>query len=393
VDGKIDDAWTWKAPRVDPAVKLKPNWRRRWGVRIWADGKEATLTHWFSKWERYLLAFIAGAAATVVTLATYNEAHELHRIGMIERAVRGHAAGRERRALQRAIAAARAAIADGRPLALSRYLATGHMVEVFRHQMDYAVALLRSGDIASFNDLRHETPFVELSLRGRDLRGLNLAGANLANADLSGCRMSGTNLDAADLSRADLTGTDLTGADLTSARFEEANLSGASLAEVRGRGADFTHAVLDGATLAQVSKLTAARFDDAVLTRANLFQSRLPGARFVHTNMLLASLAEADLTTVAKLDRVDLTGANLSGTQLDAGRCSALWLTGATGLDSATATALKARGCIFKAYQVVDLVAPEISAGFKAQIAEDRSIPPNRRRLTLLSMLKDYYLQ
>ncbi len=348
---------------------------------------------WFSTWERYILAFIAGAAVALVILAAYNEAHQLHRIGVMERAVRDQAAGRERRALQRAVAAARAAIADGRPLAVSRFLATGFMVDVFRHQMDYAAALLRSGDIAAFNDLRRRVPFVAFSLRGRDLRGLKLAGANLAGADLTGCRMSGVDLHGADLSRADLTAAVLAGADLTSARFEAANLGGADLSKVHGRGADFTRAALDGATLVDVSDLTNARFDDAVLSRANLFRSRFPGARFVRTNMLLASLVEADLTAVAKLDRVDLTGANLGGARLDPARCSALWLTGATGLDSAASAALKARGSVFKARQVLALVAPEITAGFRAQIAEDPEVPRARRRTALLSMLKDYYLQ
>jgi len=348
---------------------------------------------WFWRWERYVLAFVAGAAACLLIFATYNEVRELHRIGVIERAVRNRAAGREEQALEGVVATARAAIADGRPLAVSRYLAAGHMVDVFRHQMDYAMALLGSGDVASFNDLRRQVPFVRFSLRGRDLRGFTLAGANLAGADLRGCRMSGCDLQGADLSQASLGGADLSDSNLGSASFEGADLSGAKLSRVHGRGTDFTRAVLDSATLGGISALTGARFDDAVLSRANLIGSTFPGAHFVRTNMLLASLVNADLTTVAGLDRVDLTGANLSGARLDPGRCSALWLVGETGLDEATAAGLRQRGCIFKADEVLDLVAPEISAGFWAQIAEDPGVPRDRRRWTLLSMLKDYYLQ
>ncbi|NOZ79161.1 MAG: pentapeptide repeat-containing protein [Acidobacteria bacterium] len=351
------------------------------------------MTQWFLKWERYILAFVAGAVVVLVVLAAYNEAHQLHRIGLIERAVKDHAAAREERALQRAIAVARSSIADGRPLTVSRFLATGFMVDVFRHQMDYAMALLRAGDIASFNDLRHEVPFVAFSLRGRDLRGFTLAGANLAGTNLRGCRMNGSDLQGADLSRADLSGADLSASNLSLANFEDADLSGANLSKVHGRATDFSHAVLEGATLARITALTGVHFDDAVLSRADLIDSTFPGAHFVRTNMLLASLVNADLTTVAKLDRVDLTGANLSGTRLNPGRCSALWLVGVTGLDDVTATALRARGCIFKADQVIDVVTPEISAGFRAQIAENPKVPPDRRRWALLAMLKDYYLQ
>lgn len=348
---------------------------------------------WFSRWERYFLAFLAGAAACLLALAAYNEAHQLHRLGVLERAIRDRTTGRETRALLKAIVSAREAMAEGTPLSVSGYLATGHMKEVFSHQMDYGAALLHAGDIAGFNALRDATPFVVVSLGGRDLSGLDLSGAKLVDADLSGCRLRRAVLRGADLSRADLGGADLSGADLTEARFEFANLSGAKLTGVHGNGADFKSAVLHAATLAHISELADARFDDAVLTQANLIGSRLPGAHLVRTNLLLASLVEADLTTVAELDRIDLTGSNLAGTRLDPERCSALWLTGATGLNHTTATRLRSRGCVFTTAGVIDLVAPAITAGFRVQIAEDPEVPPDRRRSTLLGMLKDYYLE
>jgi len=348
---------------------------------------------WFSRWERYFVAFLAGVAVSLLALAAYNEAHELHRIGVLERSVRDHDANREARALREAVVSARGALAEGMPLSVSRYLATGLMEDVYHHQMDYAAALLRAGDFAGFNELRKATPFVVLSLGGRDLSGLDLTGARLADADLSGCRLRRAILRSADLSRADLGAADLTGADLTGASFQFANLSGANLTGVHGKGASFQSAVLHAATLAHISELAGARFDDAVLTQANLIGSRLPGAHFVRTNMLLASLVEADLTGVAELDRVDLTGANLGGARLDPARCSALWLTGATGLDRTIGRRLRSRGCVFTPAGVVELVAPAITTGFRAQIAEDPEVPPDRRRSTLLGMLKDYYLE
>jgi len=351
------------------------------------------LARWLLTWEGYLLAFTAGAAACFLTFAVYNQARELHRLGVLERAVRDHAAGRESRALGEAVATARMAMADGRPLAISRYLATDHMVEAFHHQMDFAAALLRAGDIASFNDLRRKFPFVAFSLRGRDLHGLDLSGADLSGMDLRGCPMAGVNLHGAHLERATLSGADLSGSDLTASRFDEADLSGANLSQVHGTGTVFTRAVLADANLSRIGALEGARFDEAVMSQVSMVHSRFPGAHFVHTNLLLASLVGSDLRSIAELDRADLTGANLSGTQLDPRRCSNLWLTGATGLGRATAGALRRRGCLFKPDQVFGLVAPEIVTGFTAQIEENREIPAGQRRSALLSMLKAYSLQ
>jgi uncharacterized protein YjbI with pentapeptide repeats len=276
---------------------------------------------------------------------------------------------------------------------VSQHLATDVMLDAYHHQMDFAAALLHAGDVDSFNALRRRAPFVTLSLRGRDLQGLNLGGADLADADLSKCQLRGAELSGADLSRADLSGADLRGCDLTSAKLNAANLSGANLSGVHGDSADFSKALLVGALLTRISDLTKARFDGAVLSQASLFSSNLAGAHLVRADLVLASLAAADLTEVAALERVDLTGANLSGTRLDASRCSSLWMTGVTGLDGATTQALRIRGCVFDGESVVQHVAPEITAGFKAQIAEDPSIPKDLRRSTLLSMLKAYYLR
>lgn len=338
-----------------------------------------------------LVGVVLGAALCYGGLALVNELHGWHEVDSWRRALDARRHGDVAGLMRSTVAEARAALAEGAPLALSADLAGGVEPDLYRHHMEYAYRLLRAGRIAEYNRLRQESGYLLFDLSGRDLSGLDLHGAILADTMLEGTDFSGARLEEADLTRADLKRAELGGADLTRARFNEANLSDARLTAVRGTGADFTEAVLASALLVRITELDGARFVRATLTDANLGQSRLPGCDLTGADLAGASLVETDLSEVAAMAGANLYGANLAGAGFRPEVTPRAWLVNATGAAPAALRALAAHGGIVRAEDVESRVDLRIVEGFRAQVAADPAIAPAQRRGVLLEMLRRFY--
>ncbi|WP_377639299.1 pentapeptide repeat-containing protein [Oryzobacter terrae] len=168
--------------------------------------------------------------------------------------------------------------------------------------------------------------FAGANLEGADFTDANLIGANLEGAVLRRATFKNANLGAARLANADLTGATFQGTDLSQ------NIDGVC------RGADFTGAKLDGATL---------NFAGALLRNVNFPGANLEGADFTDANLIGANLEGAVLRRAtfksanlgaARLANADLTGATFQGTDLSQnidGVCRGADFTGAK-LDGAT---------------------------------------------------------
>ena len=120
---------------------------------------------------------------------------------------------------------------------------TTEEIELSQRQLDCkGLALLITGKIGDFNDLRKQNTewypdfsrshLIGISFVGADLSRVNFAGSILAKAILSGTNFSG-----ADLSNTDLSGAIFSGADLREADFAGANLDGAVFFKERIAGA------------------------------------------------------------------------------------------------------------------------------------------------------------
>lgn len=157
----------------------------------------------------------------------------------------------------------------------------------------------------------------EADLTGADLSLAQLSGASLLRATLSQANLSTATLNQANLERsrliqatlteATLIRARLTAADLTAAQLQRADFTHARLQQVTAAGANFSEAVLHGATL------RGADLTDADLTAADLHTADLEGARLRGANLRGADLRQANLRD-ADLQDVWLHGADLTGT-------------------------------------------------------------------------------
>jgi uncharacterized protein YjbI with pentapeptide repeats len=288
--------------------------------------------------------------------------------------------------------AATAAMRDGVPLEISQYLAFQYMPRLYEHQMDYALTLLRSGDVARFNTLREATSFLTLNLAHRDLSGLNLRGANFAGAELTASDFTGCDLSDADFWRAEMPRANLSETQVNRTNFSKAVLSSAVMVGIRGEQANFEEAVLVDASVVRLERLTLANFAGAELAQANLFGSKFPSARFDRADFTLASAVGSDFGDVESMRDVNLTGTNLTGARLEPGKVERAWFVNADGLQEELKDALRRSGGVASPEEVLQRVDSRIVAGFQAQIEEDPAIRPDQRRAVLLQMLQEYYL-
>ena len=348
---------------------------------------------WLQRWEGMVFGFVLGFCACIACSLGYHEAKALKRLSVWERSVEVRHLERSAALIDRHLQVAMEAIADGRPLATSRYLAFELMGRLYEHHMAYGLALLESGQSGEFNQLRAATGFLLLDLSGESLAGVSLAGVDLGGATLARANLQRCDLGGADLTGADLQGANLSGADLTRTNLQQANLADAILTEVHGRDTDFRQAVLVNASLTRCTGLEGARFDDAELGQANLWASRFPLARFDRADLTLASAVDADFSEVASMATADFTGVNLGGARLRPEAMERAWLVGVDGLDPAALTTLRRREAVVQADEVLRLVDPRVVDGFRAQVEASDAVPAERRHAVLLGMLKGYYLR
>jgi len=345
------------------------------------------------RFEGMVFGFVVGVVVALLGSAAWHQATGLLHVSAWRRAVETQNLPRIAELLEQEVALAEQAMADGRPLPASEHLAFELMPRLYRHQMEYAVDLLRRGESDRFNELGAATPFVLLDLSERDLSGLDLTGAKLDGAALVRTDLSGCDLTGASFLQADLPGAVLTGARVGGARFTLANLAGATLNGVAGERTDFRQAVLAGASMTTVHDLVGARFDGAILSEANLWRSRFPQAVFDTAELTMASAVEADLSEVASMIAADLTGANLGGARLSPAAMARSWLSGAEGLDAVSVLELRRHGAVLETDEVLRLVDPRIVDGFRAQVDEDDAIPAERKAAMVLYLLKGYYVR
>ena len=345
------------------------------------------------RWEGFLSGLVVGIGLTLLAIMAFHEIAGMRRVDVFRRAVENRHLGKIEAVMGEQLRLAEAALADGRPLPVSAWLASDLLSKLYVHHSAYLLDLLRRGDRDRFNELRRQQRWLVCAFHGADLSGHDLTGVDLEGVGLVAAKLSGCDLSRALLSGADLSGADLTGARLDGTRFYQANLSGARLNRVWGSHPDFREAVLVGASLTEISQLEAARFEGAVLADANLWRSRFPGARFDHADLTMVSAVGADLSRIESMDGADLTGSVLTETRLAPDRMPRSWLTGSQGLPPGYRSALGRSGAVFVDDDVLRWVDPRIAAGFRVQIETDPEVPAEQRHRVLISMLHDYYQQ
>lgn len=344
------------------------------------------------RWEGTIFGFILGIAATSVASMAYNEIHGLLRVNHLKRSFHNNQLDEIATMMEDELAAATEAMKDGVPFDLSHYLALQYMPRLYAHHMDYAMTLLRNGDVSRFNALRRATHFLTYNLAHRNLSGLDLRGADFSGAELTATDFSDCNLSDANFRLAEMPRAILKNADVSRAAFNQAVLSSANLTRIHGEGAVFEDAVLVDVSITQLDNLTLANFAGAELAQANLFASKFPFARFDGADFTLASAVGSDFGDVESMHDVNLTGANLTGARIVPGKLERAWFVNADGLPSGTAAALRRQGGVARPEEVLEMVDPRIVAGFRAQIEEDPLIRPADREAVLLDMLQEYYL-
>lgn len=207
--------------------------------------------------------------------------------------------------------------------------------------------------------LRSELPGIDLrseDLSGVYMYGKNLSGANLQEVDLRNANLAYVDLRSADLTRARLAGANLTGARFEGAILERTSFVGADLQRAKfgmhewtgdpdvdlllkesypevlqaqlaaGPPADFSKALLQGATFKRVdlsharfveAELTGTKFTDAVLQGADFDRATAP--TFLHrVDLCRASLRGANIG-YAYYDKVSLRNADLEDAQMEGG--------------------------------------------------------------------------
>ncbi|HEU6437246.1 MAG TPA: pentapeptide repeat-containing protein [Nitratidesulfovibrio sp.] len=192
----------------------------------------------------------------------------------------------------------------------SRAAPTTHQRATMRNDVRAAASLLSKESTDAF-PLPSGYRF---DLTGAQLPGVRLVSANLriatiVDANLTGANLIGANLQTVALARTNLSKANLSHANCSCSYFNETNFHEAVLEETdisfsSCRGANFSHACLDLANLAETT-LDLANFTNANLNNANLMDARLTQA-----NLTEATLVRANLT-VATLNRALLGGANL----------------------------------------------------------------------------------
>ena len=344
------------------------------------------------RWEGMIFGFILGIAAATVGSMAFNEIHGLLRVNHLKRSFHNNQLDEIATLMEDELAAASNAMKDGVPLELSHYLALQFMPRLYAHHMDYAMTLLRNGEVSNFNALRRSTQFLTYNLAHRDLSGLDLRGADFSNSELTGTNLSDCNLADANFWLAEMPRANLKNAEVSRTSFNHAVLSSAILTRIHGEGTSFEEAVLVDASMTQLNDLTLANFAGAELAQANLFASKFPSARFDGADFTLASAVRTDFGDVESMHDVNLTGANFTGARIEPGKAERAWFVNTDGLPSGIAAALRRQGGVARPEEVLDMVDPRIVAGFRAQIEEDDLIRPEDREGVLLSMLQEYYL-
>jgi len=344
------------------------------------------------RWEGMIFGFILGIAAAAVGSMAYNQVNGLFHISHLKRSLHDNQLDEIATLLEEELAEASLAMKDGVPLDLSEYLALQYMPRLYAHHMDYAMTLLRSGDVSEFNALRRATHFLTYNLAHRDLSGLDLRGADLSGAELTGTNFEECLLADANFWLAEMPRANLKNAEVSRTSFLQAVLSSAILTGIHGQDAVFEKAVLVDASITQIDDLELANFASAELAQANLFRSKFPSARFDGADFTLASAVASDFADVESMHDVNLTGANLTNARIEPGKLARAWFVNVDGIGSGMASALRRQGGVARPEDVLDIVDPRIIAGFRAQIEEDELVRPEDREEVLLEMLQEYYL-
>jgi uncharacterized protein YjbI with pentapeptide repeats len=187
--------------------------------------------------------------------------------------------------------------------------------EARRNRIIALFKLGRTHDIDRQTSALAKGEFAGISLVDKDLSGLDLEGAWISNVDLSSADLRGANLRFATLA----TGTTLAGAQLQEANLQNAYAYRLDFTQTGLRGADFSHAQLQGADFTGVDLSgvdLSANLSQATLRRTNLQRTVLLGAVLTGADLGNADLRGATLSG-ARLHQADLSGADFSGAALE----------------------------------------------------------------------------
>ena len=147
-------------------------------------------------------------------------------------------------------------------------------------------ALLRQGQVATFNAYREQFPNQEIDFSGQDFSGLELVEANLEHP-----------------------------IELGNADFSEANLYKANFCAANGQNVCFREANCEEACFNEV-EFPDAVFIEARCAEARLVNAKFDGASFKNADCIAAVFTDTSLR-VANFENADLAEACLAGTTLE----------------------------------------------------------------------------
>lgn len=176
------------------------------------------------------------------------------------------------------------------------------------------VAMLKYGDVESWNLWRRENPNIEVDLSLTDLRNRNLSFADLRNIKMHNVFLDKAKLNETDFSGSDLFKAHFSHADLGAAIFCDANLSYVHFSGAVLSGADLTATDLTGACL-DSTQLFGANFTNANLTDADLSAASLSLGNFKGASFNNADISNANLRygnfSYANFEEANLTETNV----------------------------------------------------------------------------------
>ena len=182
-----------------------------------------------------------------------------------------------------------------------------------------------------------------VNLANADMSGFSLSGANLSGANLSGTNLSGTNLSEANLSNADLSGSNLSEANLSGANLNNADLNNVSgkLSNINNAILPFGYVFRNNYVVGSYVNLRSADLSNVDLSGLDISGADLSGAVFANIRGKLANISGAILEPNysfvnnyivgpnVNLANADMSGFSLSGVNLSGVNLSGVNLSGA----------------------------------------------------------------